>query len=176
MNIRLLLNSGLFIIILLAASSCLKVDDPKTSTRTEAEEQELLDAYLNSLETMGHAVYNTELGVYYITIEEGEGAYPKDGDTLSIGFQGYLIDQALFSSSESLDANGNQELVLGEEVEDKPIIGWEDGLKQVREGGKIQFIVPSSLAYGSDGQGKIGPYQTLVFVVKLFDLRQATEQ
>jgi FKBP-type peptidyl-prolyl cis-trans isomerase len=173
MKKKLVVNLGILMFIIFMASSCLNSDDPEVNIRTEAEELNLIEYYIKSLGDMGYDVDTTATGVYYVTVEEGEGPLPEDGDTLSIGFAGYLIDEAIFDSSEALNTSGQQELVLGE---DDTIQGWTDGLKHVRKNGKIHFIVPSRLAYGSVGQGKIGPYQTLVFVVKLFDLKKTGEQ
>jgi FKBP-type peptidyl-prolyl cis-trans isomerase len=36
---------------------------------------------------------------------------------------------------------------------------------------KMQFVIPSDLAYGSAGQGVIPPYTTLVFVIKMVDIK-----
>jgi FKBP-type peptidyl-prolyl cis-trans isomerase len=52
------------------------------------------------------------------------------------------------------------------------IPGWEDGLQVMNKDSRVQFIIPSELAYGSEGVGaKIPPYQTLIFVIKLFDIK-----
>jgi FKBP-type peptidyl-prolyl cis-trans isomerase len=51
------------------------------------------------------------------------------------------------------------------------IKGWDDGVKLLNKDAKTQFIIRSSLAYGSDGVGIIKPYQPLVFVVKMKSIK-----
>ena len=166
------LNLTSILALLIIAFSCLEVNDP-VSTRTEQEELNQINAYIKNLIQIGYDIDTTDLGVYYITIEEGEGAFPKTGDTITIGYAGYYLNDALFYSTSILDPDGQTDVVIGTPP---TIQGWVDGLKHVREGGKIEFIVPSSLAYGSVGEGKIGPYQTLVFVVKLYAIKPGEEQ
>ncbi|MFW6310596.1 MAG: FKBP-type peptidyl-prolyl cis-trans isomerase [Prolixibacteraceae bacterium] len=173
MKIKFLMNLGLVVIMALVVSSCLD-DDNEIDIQTEREEMILLNNYLQNLQSQDFDIDTTDLGVYYITIEEGEedGEYPETGDTLTVGYSGYFIDGSLFDASNLHSPDGEYQFVLGV---DQMIPGWNDGVKQVREGGKIQFIVPSELAYGSEGFGIIGPNQTLVFVVKLIELNQSEE-
>lgn len=164
MKMKLILKLGFAATIAVLISSCLDINETD-SEHTKVQEQILLGTYIDSLESRGHDV-DTVDGVYYVILEEGEGEgkYPETGDTLSVGYSGYLIDGFRFDSSE----DGKWEFVLGS----SPMIqGWDIGIKQVEEGGKIQFMVPSDLAYGETGQGIIGPYETLIFVVKLFDIK-----
>lgn len=171
MKKRYFLNLSLMAIVVITISSCLNMgSDIDTLEQTKKEEELILKSYIDSLEAYNHDVDTTDLGVYYVIIEEGEGDYPTEGDTLTVGYTGYYVNGFVFDSSEIYNADGKWEFVLG----DPPMIpGWDNGIKQVREGGKIQFIVPSELAYGTEGHANVGPNQTLVFVVKLFELKQS---
>lgn len=173
MKIKFLMNLGLVIIMALVVSSCLD-DDNEIDIQTKGEEMVLLNNYLHNLQSRDFDIDTTDLGVYYITLEEGDedGEYPENGDTLTVRYSGYFIDGLLFDASNLHSAEGEYEFVLGV---DQMIPGWNDGVKHVREGGKIQFIVPSELAYGSEGSGIIGPNQTLVFVLGLIELNQSEE-
>jgi FKBP-type peptidyl-prolyl cis-trans isomerase FkpA len=51
------------------------------------------------------------------------------------------------------------------------IQGWDDGMKVMKKNAKTQLIIPSSLAYGSEGAGIIPAYQTLVFVVVMKNIK-----
>lgn len=171
MKIKFLMQIGLALVIAFFVSSCLDEDDD-ADIQTKAEEMVLLNKYLANLEGQGYDIDTTDLNVYYITIEEGEGDYPEFGDTLTVGYSGYFVDGFLFDASNIHEEDGKYQFVLGA---DQMIDGWNNGIKHVKEGGKIQFIVPSELAYGSQGSGIIGPNQTLIFVVKLFELNQTEE-
>ena len=171
MKWRLFLNVTLVMIVAVITSSCLNNEDV-IDIQTKAEEMVLLNQYISNLESQDYDVDTTDLGVYYVTIEEGEGEYPEEGDTLTVGYSGYFIDGLMFDSSDIHTADGKYEFVLGE----TPMIaGWNDGVKQIQEGGKIQFVIPSELAYESSGSGAIGPNQSLIFVIKLFDLKKSEE-
>lgn len=171
MKIKFLMQLGLALMMAFFVSSCLD-EDNEVDIQTKAEEEVLLNNYLANLESQDYDIDTTDLGVYYVTIEEGEGDYPQNGDTLTVGYSGYFVDGFLFDASNIHSADGKYEFILGE---DQMIDGWNDGVKQVREEGKIQFIVPSELAYGPEGSGAIGPNQTLIFVVKLFELNQSED-
>ena len=45
------------------------------------------------------------------------------------------------------------------------IMGWQQGLLGVREGGRRLLVIPPDLGYGSQQAGPIKPNETLVFVV-----------
>lgn len=51
------------------------------------------------------------------------------------------------------------------------IPGWDEGVKGMKVGGKRTLIVPSSLAYGSNGVGPIPPNSNLIFDVELLEVR-----
>jgi FKBP-type peptidyl-prolyl cis-trans isomerase FkpA len=148
-------------------TSCLEGKDYNVPTWDE--EQVNLKKYLNNLVAKGNDIDTTGLGVYYVTIDEGTGVYPKTGDTLTVGYAGYFIDGYIFDAS----AWHNKEdstftFVLG----NPPFIkGWDDGMKVINKNARVQLIIPSDLAYGSSGQGVIPPFQTLVFVVIMKDIK-----
>ncbi len=149
-------------------SSCL-TGGFETSDPTLKEEQAILKAYIDTLITNGRDIDTTSLGVYYVILEEGEGEFAKTGDTLTVGYSGYFVDGKLFDTSQSNNSgNDNFEFIL----DNPPMIpGWDDAMKVMNKNAKIQFIIPSGLAYGSTGSGIIPPYTTLIFVVKMVDIR-----
>lgn len=142
-------------------TSCLEGNDYSQPTREE--EQLNLNKYLNNIITNKHNVDTTALGVYYVRLKEGTGAFPKTGDTLTVGYAGYFPDGYLFDASLWHNQKDSTfTFVLGT----PPLIkGWDDGMKVINKNATVQLIVPSDLAYGSAGAGVVPPYQTLVFVV-----------
>lgn len=147
--------------------SCLEIND--TTEPTRGEEQIKLNKYLSDIISRGNDVDTTELGVYYVTMEPGTGAYPKTGDTLTIGYAGYFIDGSLFDASYwHNQTDSTYTFVLG----NPPLIqGWDDGMKFINKNARVQLIIPSDFAYGSAGSGFIQPYQTLIFVIVMKDIK-----
>lgn len=155
------------IILIGFGTSCLKIDETEEPTREQ--EQINLKSYINNLIAKGNDVDTTSLGIYYITIEDGTGDFPKTGDTLTVGYAAYFSDGYLFDSSIWHNTtDSTYTFVLGT----PPLIqGWDNGMKVINKNGKAQLIVPSDFAYGSVGSGIVKPFQTLVFVVSMKDIK-----
>ena len=147
-------------------TSCLGFADEPVVPSQRAEQAELA-TYINDLVENGYNIDTTDFGMYYIILEEGEGDFPQEGDSLEVGYAGYYVDGTLFDASDELEENGTLEFVLG----DPPMIkGWDKGMELININAKVQLIIPSQFAYGSTGSGTIPPYKTLVFVVEMIDL------
>ncbi len=159
---------GIFIAAIF--SSCLKIGN-EPEIPTEQEEAAGLQTYLSTLLAAGHDIDTTELGVYYIILEEGEGYYPQAGDSLEVGYAGFFTDGTMFDASDKYEENGTFSFVLGSP---DLIAGWNDGMKVINKDAKVQLIIPSQLAYGDTGQGNIPPYKTLVFVIKMLGIIPST--
>lgn len=159
------------ILLITMLSSCNFGSDIDTGPNTAEKEQQLLGDYLDKLVSEGHDIDTTDLGIYYIMVEEGDSIiqYPQTGDTLVVGYTGYFIDGSLFDASDFHSEDGKYEFVLGV---DPMIEGWNDGIKKINKGATMQIIIPSEYAYGSQGYGNaIPPYSTVIFVVQIFEIR-----
>ncbi len=52
------------------------------------------------------------------------------------------------------------------------ISGWDEGIQLLKVGDKARFVIPSHLAYGTQGAGGvIPPNATLLFDVELMDVK-----
>lgn len=157
---------GFAALLLLLVSSCLK-DDEEQKTYSAAEEETLRQTYLDNLIEKGHEIDTTANGIYYVVIEEGEGDFAQEGDTITVGYAGYMVDGTMFDTSDWHYQDGKWKFVLGEF---SAIEGFDESLMHLNEGAKVEFIIPSEMAYGSQGQGSIPPYQTLIFVIKMYEI------
>ena len=103
-------------------------------------------------------------GLQYKILKNGNGPKPKASDTVKCHYEGRLINGAIFDSS----------IRRGEPAEfpvSGVIAGWVEALQLMNTGSKWQLYIPSELAYGSHGAGQsIGPNETLIFDVELFDI------
>jgi FKBP-type peptidyl-prolyl cis-trans isomerase FklB len=105
-------------------------------------------------------------GLQYKVVKAGTGKKPKPTDTVTVQYQGTLIDGTEFDSSyrrgqpATFPVNG-------------VIPGWTEALGLMQEGAKWQLFIPPNLAYGERGTGsQIGPNATLIFEVELVSIQE----
>ncbi|MFN8354085.1 MAG: FKBP-type peptidyl-prolyl cis-trans isomerase [Spirosomataceae bacterium] len=102
-------------------------------------------------------------GLYYVITQEGSGASPAKGDSVTVRYTGKLLNGKVFDSNV---AEGIKFPVGVGWV----IPGWDEGLMKLKKGAKATLYIPSALAYGSEGaSGAIPPNAALVFDVELVD-------
>jgi len=146
----------------------------KVETEKDLETQEK-QAILNYVEA--HALEGvTELssGIFYQQLSEGSGEVAKNGQRVEVAYKGYNLNNQVFD--ESKDGVPLAFVVNSEAV----IPGFEEGIKQMKQGEKGRIFIPSHLAYGASIQvvpdfirkdflqgGDIRPYQPIIFEVTL---------
>lgn len=111
-------------------------------------------------------VVTTESGLQYKVITPSEGRKfdeKKDGKNAicSVIYEGRLIDGTVFDATE--------------EPVDFPINavvpGFSEALKSMPVGSEWEVYIPSELGYGENGPGVIGNNATLIFKLKLTDIK-----
>jgi FKBP-type peptidyl-prolyl cis-trans isomerase FkpA len=121
----------------------------------------------------------TTSGLKYIITKPSIKRKPLAGDTILVNYTGKTLDGKVFDSSIAADAQKAGLNQPGRNYEPYQFVvgtgavikGWDEGLLLLNEGAKAEFIIPSGLAYGSDGSGDIGPLSTLVFNVELVKVK-----
>lgn len=109
-------------------------------------------------------VQTTYSGLKYEVLRPGTGARPSSYNRVKVHYHGYLPDGTVFDSS----VQRGQPATFGL---NQVIAGWREGIPLMQEGAKYRFTVPPHLAYGQRGMPpKIGPNQTLMFDVELFEV------
>jgi FKBP-type peptidyl-prolyl cis-trans isomerase len=106
----------------------------------------------------------SETGVVMKTLKAGTGKSPTADDTVSVHYEGKLVDGTVFDSS----------VKRGQPAE-FPLKGvvpcWTEAVQKMKVGEKAQVICPSSVAYGDRGSPPtIPPGATLTFEVELLDI------
>jgi len=99
-------------------------------------------------------------GLQYKVIADGTGEPPAVDDTVTVRYEGTLIDGTKFDSSDKM-----QFRVGG------VIRGWTEALTHMKAGAKWQVFIPSELAYGPYGRPpQIGPDSALIFTIELLSV------
>ena len=131
------------------------------STNNRQEGQKFLDENISK-----EGVNMTESGLQYKVIEEGSGATPTAEDTVTVHYEGTLLDGRVFDNSYSNDEPTTFAL-------NRVIPGWSEGLLLMKEGATYKFWIPGELAYGQNPPpgSLIGPGQLLVFEVELLEVK-----
>jgi FKBP-type peptidyl-prolyl cis-trans isomerase FkpA len=136
--------------------------------KAEAESLENLEKGAAFLEENGkrEGVITTESGIQYEVITEGDGAKPTESSTVTVHYEGTLIDGTVFDSSYengepiSFPLNG-------------VIPGWTEGLQLMSVGSTYKLYIPSNLGYGARSTGPIPGNSVLIFKVELLDIAAA---
>ena len=112
----------------------------------------------------------TEDSLIIVDINEGDGEFAKLGNIMKV----YFTFQTLEGDT-ILDFTSGKpyELVFGDMALGQ---GFYEGLSLVSDGGEAEFIIPSSLAWGSEGfQDVILPYTPFKFDLKVIDIMTSDE-
>ena len=106
-------------------------------------------------------------GLQFKVLKQGSGPKPKASDTVTVHYEGKLIDGTVFDSS----------LKRGQPIAfpvSGVIAGWTEALQLMPVGSTWQLFIPSKLAYGESPRpgGPIGPNAVLTFEVQLIKIGQ----
>lgn len=122
------------------------------------------EAFLSKNKTVT-GVKTTASGLQYRVIKQGKGASPKPGDIVTTHYRGHLIDGTEFDSSYKRNEPATFTV-------NAVIPGWTEALQLMTPGSKFELFIPSNLAYGSQGIGRIiGPNETLIFEIELLSVK-----
>lgn len=112
------------------------------------------------------SVTTTASGLQYEVLASGTGAQPGPTDRVTTHYHGTFIDGQVFDSS----VDRGEPLAF---PVNGVIKGWTEALQLMHVGDKWKLYVPSELAYGAQGSGRIGPNETLIFEVELLGVEPA---
>ncbi|MBA2779783.1 FKBP-type peptidyl-prolyl cis-trans isomerase [Billgrantia kenyensis] len=110
-------------------------------------------------------VTTTDSGLQYEVLESGDGESPGPSHHVEVHYEGTLVDGTVFDSS----------LERGQPLSfrvDQVIEGWQEALQMMSVGDTWMLYIPPELGYGAQGQGPIGPNETLIFRVELLDVME----
>lgn len=107
-------------------------------------------------------------GLYYLKLKDGNGVKPITGDNVTIQFEGRFLNGKYFDST--IKRNQPFDFKIGQEWQ--VIEGLEEAIKMMTEGEKAIFVIPSKLAFGSEGSstGIIPPFTSVIFEIELLKI------
>ncbi|WP_375560124.1 FKBP-type peptidyl-prolyl cis-trans isomerase [Bernardetia sp. OM2101] len=140
--------------------------EPLIDETVQAErEDQIIQQYL---EENNLTAQKTDLGIYYIVLEEGEGTeMPTTASSVTVNYIGKVLYGRQFDNS--YETGQPLTFKLGT---NSVVIGFEEAVKQMKLNERTLFFIPSRYAYKgsgitSGGREIIPPLATLIFEMKL---------
>ena len=117
----------------------------------------------------GGSEVTTASGLKYVDLAEGTGESPRTGQTVSVKYTGTLENGTKFDSSYDHPGQKPLDFQLGTP---NIIKGWNEGIANMKVGGKRKLTIPPALAYKALGKPPdIPPNATLIFEVELVGIK-----
>jgi FKBP-type peptidyl-prolyl cis-trans isomerase FkpA len=109
-------------------------------------------------------------GMFYQVLTQGSGPAATTNSKIVITYTGKLLDGTVFD----IRTTPNNTQPTGSESPwplTQLIEGWKVGIPLIQKGGRIQLVVPSSMAYDCTGRGTIPGNSVLFFDITLVDVQ-----
>ena len=132
-----------------------------------------INAHAAEEQTPHHAKTIDATTLEKIDTQVGTGEEADIGKTVNVHYTGWLYDATAEGNKgrkfdSSYDRGNHFSFLLGA---GRVIKGWDQGVLGMKVGGKRTLIIPASMAYGSQGAGRvIPPNSALIFDVELIGL------
>jgi FKBP-type peptidyl-prolyl cis-trans isomerase len=109
-------------------------------------------------------------GLQYKVLKEGTGKTPKATDTVTVNYEGRLMDNNVFDSSAKTGQPARFQV-------GGVISGFREALLAMKAGSKWQVFIPANLAYGASppAGSRIPPDAPLIFDLELLDVQEAAK-
>lgn len=132
----------------------------KREAEAKAKQKELLDQVAAGYD-------ETPSGLRYKILQNGDGKQATKGAMVSVHYKGQLLDGTVFDSSYKRKQPIDFAIGVGQVIP-----GWDEGIQLLKVGDKARLVIPSDLAYGTQGAGGvIPPNATLIFDVELMNVK-----
>ncbi len=110
-------------------------------------------------------VVTTPSGLQYEVITMGTGAKPAVTDVVKVHYHGAFVDGEVFDSS--VDRGEPVEMAVNQWIP-----GFVEALQMMPAGSKWKLFIPSDLAYGPAGNGRIPANAALVFDLEVIEVKK----
>lgn len=160
------LNYEVMMVSVKTKDEVIKENETKSAQQREIDDK-LLQEYLakNNINAQ-----KTPSGLYYTINTPGSGENAKSGQTVSVNYTGKTMDGKTFDSNVDPAFQHVEpfKMVLGQ---GQVIRGWDEGLALLNKGSKATLYIPSTLAYGAQGNPSIPANSILIFDVQILDIQ-----
>ncbi len=139
----------------------MEAQQEKTQEQAEAN----LEAGTSFMEeySQDEDVQETDSGILYKVIEEGDGEKPGSEDRVTVHYTGKTVGGTVFDSSVERGEPATCPL-------NQVIPGWTEIRQLMPVGSKWEVVIPPEMAYGEQQAGPdIGPGSTLIFEIELLE-------
>ena len=145
------------LLVIIALSACGKKAEEQAEEQAAIDE-EIIQQYIsdNNLNAVA-----TGSGLYYVIDSPGLGGSCTSNSTVSVAYTGYYTGGGVFDESSAQGVTFSLQQVIQ---------GWTEGIPYFKEGGNGKLLIPSALAYGTNGSGNVPPNTVLIFDVELLQV------
>lgn len=146
--------------------------DPAIQSQMKKDEA-LLSTYMSQ---NGIQAQKTKNGTYVQVTAQGNGPAVENGKLVSLNYTGKTLAGKAFDSNVDTTFHHTEplEFVIGS---GQMMKGFEEGVQTLKKGDKARILIPSSLGYGTQGNGGvIPPNENLVFEVEVLDVKAPPAQ
>lgn len=134
------------------------------NTKLKEEEPAKISNYIKKNKI---SIEPLESGLYIKELIAGTGEYPVDGNTVTVEYVHYNLDNEVIQSS--YDDNTPFTYIVGSAA---VIPGWEEAVTRMKKGSKTWMLIPSNIGWGAQERTKeIKPYTPLIFELELVDIK-----
>lgn len=105
-------------------------------------------------------------GTYVQILQPGTGEQVAPGKFVSLKYKGTTLAGKVFDTN--MDSSFKHTDPMDFVVGSQPLIkGFEEGIKELKQGAKAKLFIPSALAYGQNAPPEIGANANLVFDIEV---------
>ena len=146
-----------YILLFLLICFFFSCNKKKVLNQAEADEN-IINKYISDNKLNATA---TGSGLHYVITTQGTGIQPVATSTVTVKYDGFIIDGTLFDQSST-----GVSLPLTSVIK-----GWQEGLPYFKKGAVGTLLIPSALGYGTQATGKIPANSVLIFNIGLLDVK-----
>ena len=154
--------------------------------RLEAQFQKMKEDLVAEFKTQMENAEETNSGLKIMTISEGSGEQPNQGQKVLVNYSGWLMangdlfDTSVLSVAEKFekvnpgkrDQGGYRPYPMDYSPDAQLAAGFREGLLSMKVGDKVRLFIPPYLGYGDNDYGPIPGGSTLVFDLEITGIAQ----